>query len=179
MAVRTDTFDLGALRLNSGEGRRLELSVAVPDFELAGETYRVGSSEPGSDLVDVKLDISRMTGQGYALHIRFGAVLSGRCMRCLDPAAAQFDLEAREVSQPGEGEELESPYVSSDEVLDLASWVHDVLGLALPATIVCKDDCKGLCSVCGENLNSAAPDHDHPSAPDPRWAELDKLKFEQ
>ena len=108
MSLRTDTFDLGGLRLTSGEGRRVELNVAIDPFSFGGESYPV---EPA--LVPVRLDISRTTGQGYALRIRFRANLQGPCMRCLEPADATFDIDAREISQPGAGEELDSPYVDA------------------------------------------------------------------
>ena len=39
--IRTDTFDLGGLRLTSGEGRRLDLDVRIEPFSLAGEKYPV------------------------------------------------------------------------------------------------------------------------------------------
>jgi uncharacterized protein len=93
--MRTDTFDLGGLRLTSGEGRRLDLQVAIEPFSLADETYAV---QP--DPVPVRLDISRTTGDGYALRLRFEASLVGPCMRCLEPAAPSFAVDAREVSQP-------------------------------------------------------------------------------
>ena len=106
MPLRTDTFDLGGLRLTSGEGRRLDLHVGIDPFELGGERYAV---EPS--VVPAQLDVSRTTGSGYALRLRFEARLSGPCMRCLSDADPAFEVVAREVSQPGEGEELESPYV--------------------------------------------------------------------
>jgi uncharacterized protein len=172
MALRTDAFDLGGLRLSSGEGRRLELHVAIDPFELGGEHYPVAGSP-----VPVRLDISRTTNAGYALRLRFQAALTGPCMRCLEPAAPVFTVDAREVSQPGEGEELESPYVS-DGVLDLGAWARDALALTLPATLLCREDCAGLCAICGADLNAAGPDHHHDSAPDPRWAKLSEIRFE-
>src|SRR5579884_3965756 len=98
-------------------------------------------------------------------------------MRCLEPAAPTFAVDAREVSQPGEGEDLESPYVT-DGVLDLGAWARDALALALPAAVLCREDCAGLCPVCGEDLNRAGAAHHHEPAPDPRWAKLSELKFE-
>jgi uncharacterized protein len=172
MALRTDMFDLGGLRLTSGEGRKLELNVEVEPFELGGERYLVVGSP-----VPVRLDISRTTASGYALRLRFEATLSGPCMRCLEPAAPVFAVDAREVSQPGEGEELESPYVQ-DGLLDLRSWARDALALALPATLLCRADCAGLCPVCGADLNAAGPEHHHETAPDPRWAKLSEIRFE-
>jgi uncharacterized protein len=99
-------------------------------------------------------------------------------MRCLEPAKPTFSIDAREVSQPGGGEELASPYVDHD-TLDVQAWARDALALAIPATLLCRPECAGLCSVCGENLNSAGPGHAHQAEPDPRWAKLSEIRFEQ
>jgi uncharacterized protein len=165
-------FDLGGLRLTTGEGRRLELQVAIDPVELGGERY---AADPA--LVGLVLDVSRTTGSGYALRLRFSAALAGPCMRCLSTATLEIEVDAREVSLPGEGDELESPYVR-DEVLDLRDWAHDALVLALPAQVLCRTDCAGLCPVCGEDLNAAGPDHAHEREPDARWAKLSELRFE-
>jgi uncharacterized protein len=172
MPLRTDTFDLGGLRLSAGEGRRLELNVAVDPFLLAGQRYPV---QPA--LVPARLDISRMTGDGYALRLRFEAQPVGPCMRCLEPAAPAFEVDAREVSQPGATDEFESPYVSRG-VLDLHAWARDALALVLPAQLLCRADCAGLCPVCGIDLNTADPGHRHEAEPDPRWAKLSELRFD-
>lgn len=172
MTLRTDSVDLASLHLTSGEGRRLDLGVALEPFEFGGERYAV---EP--ETIPVRVDVSRTTGDGYALRLRFEATLSGPCMRCLEPAAPAFEVDTREISQPGAGEELESPYVE-EGVLELGAWARDALALALPAQMLCRPDCQGLCAVCGVSLNEAGPDHHHDSAPDPRWAKLSELKFD-
>jgi uncharacterized protein len=172
MPLRTDLFDLGALRLTSGEGRRLDLDVAIDPFVLAGERYPIAE-----ELVPVRLDVSRTTGDGYVLRLRFEATLTGPCMRCLEQAQPSYSVDAREVSQPGETDELDSPYVR-DGVLDLRGWARDTLGLALPATVLCRPDCAGLCPVCGADLNTAGLDHHHEREPDPRWAKLSELRFD-
>lgn len=173
MTLRTDSFDLGGLRLTVGEGRSLELAVAFDPFELGGETYRVTQTP-----VPARLDVSRTTGNGYALRLRFQARLDGPCMRCLEPAAPVFEVDAREISQPGGGDQLESEYVEG-EVLDLQGWAREALALALPAQVLCREDCAGLCPVCGADLNAAGPDHAHESEPDPRWAKLSELRFDR
>lgn len=172
MPPRTDSFDLDGLRLTSGEARRLDLGVGLGDLELSGEHYPVRP-----EVVPVRLDISRMTGQGYALRLRFSAALEGPCMRCLEPAEPVFEVDAREISQPGETDELDSPYVKGG-ILDLASWGHDSLALALPPALLCRPDCAGLCPVCGENLNLAGESHHHDPEPDPRWAKLSEIHFD-
>jgi uncharacterized protein len=187
--VRTDTFDLAGLRLTAGEGRRLDLNVAFDPFSLAGESYPV---EP--ELVPVRLDISRTTGDGYALRLRFTASLVGPCMRCLEPAAPRFEVDVREVSLPthlradagaarahgqpqAEDDELSSPYVEHG-VLELRAWARDALALSVPSTLLCREDCAGLCPVCGADLNQAGSDHRHEREPDPRWAALSELRLE-
>jgi DUF177 domain-containing protein len=172
MSLRTDAFDLGGLHLTAGAGRRLALNVALDPFILGGETY---PAEPS--LIPVQLDVSRTNGDGYALRLRFEATLSGPCMRCLETATPTFSIDAREVSQPGGGEELTSPYVH-DQVLDLHAWARDALALAIPPTLLCREDCAGLCPVCAADLNEAGPEHRHETAPDPRWAKLRELKLE-
>jgi uncharacterized protein len=172
MPARTDSFDLGRLRLTSGEGRRLELDVALDALRFGGETYEI---EP--DVVTSVLDISAMTRGGYALRLRFGASLRGPCMRCLEPAQPRVEVDSREIDQPGGGDELSSPYVV-DDVLELHDWARDALVLALPSQLLCKDDCLGLCTVCGIDLNSAGPEHAHEREPDPRWAKLSELKLD-
>jgi uncharacterized protein len=172
MPQRTDIFDLGRLGLTSGEGRRLDLHVRVDAFDFGGQRYAV--TEP---LTPVRLDVSRTTGSGWALRVRFSAPVDGPCMRCLEPATPLFEVDAREIHQPGAEEELQSPYVDEDAELDLAAWARDALALSMPAQITCRPECAGLCAQCGADLN-ADPEHHHDPAPDPRWAKLGEIRFE-
>jgi uncharacterized protein len=171
MAQRTEIFDLGRLLLSSGEGKRIDLEVPVADFEFGGQRYSVPDGA-----VDARLDVSHTT-IGWSLRMRFDAALEGPCMRCLEGAGHRVEVDAREVDQPGGGEDLTSPYLEEDQ-LDVAAWARDAMALALPAQIVCREDCLGLCSVCGENLNEAGPEHVHEREPDPRWAALRELKLD-
>jgi uncharacterized protein len=172
MAQRTDIFSLGRLGLSSGEGRRLDLHVTLEPLAFGLETYTPTPAE-----VPVRLDISRTTGNGYALRLRFSAALEGPCMRCLSAAAPVFEVDAREVNQPGGGDELRSEYVTEDDDLDLRAWVRDAFTLTLPGQITCREDCRGLCPRCGANLNDD-PDHAHEAEPDPRWAKLSEIRFD-
>ena len=172
MAAETHDFDLAGLRLRAGEGRRLELDVRIAPLLLGSERY---AADP--ERVPVLLDVSRMTGDGYALRLRFDASLVGPCVRCLKEAAASVLVDAREADRPGAGAELESPYVDA-QTLDLAAWAHDAFLLAAPLKVLCREDCAGLCPVCAADLNEAGPGHHHERAPDPRFAKLRELKLE-
>src|SRR5579875_1661393 len=206
MAADTRELDLASLRLSPGEGRRLQLHAPIDSLLLGSERYlarapeavpangahppadpgrgpaarrrREAAGEAGvqSASVPVDLDVSRMTGGGYALRLRFSAAAVGPCMRCLEQASPEVHVEAREVDVPGGGEELDSPYVH-DETLELSSWAHDALALAMPTKVLCREDCAGLCPVCAATINEAGPEHHHEAAPDPRWAKLRELKI--
>lgn len=165
-----NTLDLATLALKSGEGRRIDLELMPEALELGGETYDFGSKAvPG------RLDVSR-TSSGHAMRLRLLAELHGPCMSCLEPSTFDVEVESREVDQPGTGdEELASPYVHLDE-LDIAAWAHDAIALALPVSLLCRPDCKGLCPECGIPLNDIPEgEHTHEPEPDPRWAKLREL----
>ncbi|HYZ29130.1 MAG TPA: DUF177 domain-containing protein [Thermoleophilaceae bacterium] len=166
MGGTTDIFDLGRLNLHSGEGRRLQLEVGFDPLDLGGQQYTVSGGR-----IPVTLDLAHTTS-GWSLRLRYEAKLEGPCMRCLEDAQRVMRVDAREVDQPGGGEDLRSPYVDGDE-LNLRDWVHDVLALDLSGQVLCRDDCAGLCPTCGENLNEHPHEHEKPA--NPRWAKLSEL----
>ncbi|MDQ3572585.1 MAG: DUF177 domain-containing protein [Actinomycetota bacterium] len=170
MAASFNTIDLDSLGLSPGQGERLEVEVRPEGLELGGQSYDFGDGD-----ILARVDISR-TVSGYAMRLGFQARLSGPCMRCLEAATFPISVDAREVDQPStDDEELNSPYVTAGE-LGLAAWAHDAIALALPAQLVCRKDCAGLCPECGISLNGVeAGTHVHEPEPDPRWAALREL----
>ena len=172
MPQPTSSVDLSRLSLSFGEAARLDVPVREAPLQLGGQVY-----EARPDLLNARLDVSR-TNSGYAMRLRLGVHLEGPCQRCLEAAKFDVEVDAREVDQAGaEDEELRSPYVDGDE-LDVGRWAHDAIALALPAQIICRGDCAGLCPVCGESLNNADPEaHRHEQAGDPRWEKLRELRL--
>ncbi len=125
-AAEYHTIDLGRLDLRSGQGRRIELALAIQPVDQGGNRYEVDGGT-----VEARIDVSR-TATGFALRLRFGARITGPCVRCLEPASIEVEVDAREVDQPRtDDEELRSPYVD-EEILDLGAWAHDALA-ARPA----------------------------------------------
>jgi uncharacterized protein len=169
-AAQYHTIDLARLSLSPGQATRIDLPIDPGDLDFGGSDYRFGDGA-----VDARVDVSR-TAAGHALRLRFDGAVAGACMRCLEPARVEVEVDAREVDQPASrDEELLSPYVS-DGVLDVGAWAHDALALALPPQVLCRPECAGLCPVCGVSLNEVdAGAHRHESAPDPRLAKLREL----
>ena len=184
--MTTETIDLDGLGLTYGDASQLDGTVELGEIHLGGQDY---VATPAATAY--RLDVSR-TSTGYAMRLRFRVELSGPCFRCLDPAKASVNVDVREVDQPPvvmkryavEAEEEEdeqsaaellSPYVE-DGILDIAAWTHDALILSLPAQILCRPDCAGLCPYCGESMNGAEPgQHDHGQDIDPRWSKLKEI----
>ena len=171
MSAAQRRIDLARFSLSPGQAEALALEVPLQQVELGGQDYRPPERTPA------RLDVSR-TSSGHALRLRFRGELAGPCTRCLEPAKLGVEVDAREVDQPGGGEEMSSPYVDEGS-LHLERWANDAFVLALPTKLLCRPDCAGLCPVCGESLNDADPaDHRHPSGGDPRMAKLRELKLD-
>jgi uncharacterized protein len=85
-------------------------------------------------------------------------------------------IAAREyqATNPEGSDELRTPYLHDDN-LDLTAWSRDAVALALPDKILCRDECAGLCPVCGKNLNNEPHTHDEEQA-DSRWSALEALR---
>jgi uncharacterized protein len=172
MLQRAHTLDLDSLDLRPGGGTRFDAAVPIDPLGLGGQRYAVEA-----DSVEARVDVSR-TVSGYAFRVRFEAPLQGPCMRCLSDARPVIAVDTREIEQPGDAEELHTPYLD-DGQLQIARWARDALVLALPAQLLCREDCRGLCPACGADLNEADPaDHRHETGGDPRWAKLRELRIE-
>ena len=66
------------------------------------------------------------------------------CDRCLNPSSKDRLIEF--------DEELEKSDLDGD-IVDLTEIIRDTLIVSQPIQNLCKEDCKGLCPVCGKNLN--------------------------
>jgi uncharacterized protein len=110
------------------------------------------------------------------LELELDARVVGPCVRCLTDAGLTLHVASREyqATSPGESDELTTPYLSEGK-LDLSAWARDALALALPDKILCREDCAGLCPVCGRDLNREPHTHEEQES-DPRWAALSDLR---
>ncbi|WP_407671386.1 YceD family protein [Paeniglutamicibacter cryotolerans] len=101
--------------------------------------------------------------------------INGECGRCLESIAYDLDADIQElfyyegINLPEDDEEDDQCRVIDDHI-DLEPVLRDAVVTALPFQPVCKEDCAGLCSECGMNLNED-PEHHH-EVLDPRWAAL-------
>ena len=106
------------------------------------------------------------------------------CGRCLEevPTSIHFDIDKTLVMNDKEiiDEEMdETDYLIGFE-LDVDQFVYAEILVNWPMRVLCKDDCKGICRVCGMNLNKGSCNCDG-SALDPRMAAIQDIfnKFKE
>lgn len=140
------------------------LSGAGDTLPLAGhldETgYELGDHEfslPGG--IDYDLVLTN-AGEGILATGLVRAHVVGTCDRCLEPA--EFDVAGEvdgyylfeEPERLAEDEdEADYELVSPDNTIDLSGALISALVMETPFVVLCREDCRGLCPVCGANLN--------------------------
>ncbi|MEO0265895.1 MAG: DUF177 domain-containing protein [candidate division WOR-3 bacterium] len=127
----------------------LELDISAFDFHLDGP-------------VDSHIVVNK-TGNKVKVTIIADFTVKMTCSRCLEEFTTRFHTEDTYFVQPGkEPEENEEKYLNDEDVftifaptqeIDTLPLVRDSVILSVPMKPLCKEDCKGLCPVCGVNLN--------------------------
>jgi uncharacterized protein len=170
MAREVGTLDLRALELAPGAAVRLPVRTPPVELVIGGQEHHTEPERPELDL-----EVSRSLS-GLHLRLRGRAELVGPCVRCLEEARAPLTVDTSEFvadGRPGDApfdEDLDSQYVE-EGVLDVATWARDAVAEAVPATLLCRADCAGLCPHCGTDLNAGSCDCAEDTS-DPRWDAL-------
>ena len=97
------------------------------------------------------------------------------CARCLEDISGKVDYKAEySVATSLQSEEGEGMLLAPSGILDIAECADGLFFMNLPSKHLCKDDCKGICQGCGNNLNTAKCTCSGKNI-DPRLAVLKKL----
>jgi len=151
-------FDLRSLRFGDESEVWRRLPVEVAPFVFGGIEYTVPDGA-----VDLELRVARV-GDQLTLTASLDTELDGPCQRCLEPAPVAVNASGLDYVRHGDSEvtgaDDEPEAYASAFILDVERWVRDLLADALPVQLLCRDDCAGLCPICGADLN-ADPDHSH------------------
>lgn len=90
-------------------------------------------------------------GDNIVVEGKINYSLTYPCDRCLKPVEYNDVIEFYEIFYKDKTESQD--YIYSGDVLDLTKAVSDYIMLNIPNRLVCDEKCKGLCPVCGKNLN--------------------------
>ena len=155
-----------------------DLKIEPDDIKLDSDLARVngvvnvaGTVSNGEDITIIEADVS--------------APIVIDCSRCLKEIPESRELSFRTAYSLSEDLEEEQEVeldlddlelsISDEDEVDLIDIVREQIILNLPAHPLCKQDCKGLCEVCGGDLNKVNCNCKQEET-DPRWAALKDLK---
>ncbi len=173
MKIRID--DIGEKGLHIKTKRKPAWVTNIPEFSEENSSLRLVS--------DVFLDftVTKIVKEITVKGILSYEILSP-CARCLDMVKKKLAPELNLLLSPGKAEqdyEDELDYESYDEnslYIDLSSYIMEKIAIAIPFKIICKEDCKGLCQMCGTNLNYQTCTCNARWV-DPRMAKLKNIKL--
>jgi uncharacterized protein len=154
---------------------------AVRRYEVSGETMSIADDVRLAAPIKGEVRLAR-TGRSIMARATLSTALEQLCSRCLVTVAAPVDVTVEEEALPSIDLDSGKPVDASTEPdalrldehheLDLSESIREAISLAEPIAPLCRSDCRGLCVVCGSDLN-AHPDHAHDDDPvDPRLALL-------
>ncbi len=167
----------GLLKGSVGEMRFYDFRIPVSQLDQLDESFDVTGPFTGA---------VRFLKTTETVLARLQAELDVRqdCARCLEPFDARIEVVSEEEFRPtidissgrvfrdtGEDEAL---IITEQHILDLSEIVRQAIILALPVTPLCREDCAGLCPICGANRNEEQCDCEDADV-DPRWEALSAL----
>ena len=115
------------------------------------------------------------TPQGILLQADLQAQTELECVRCLTDFQQALKINFTELYAFSQRYVTESGLLMPDTgIIDLAPVLREYAALEIPISPLCKPDCKGLCPICGNNLNESTCSHEVESG-DPRLASLKSL----
>src|SRR3954451_20038350 len=145
-------------------------SVVVLSYNVASLLRAAPGTEKRYDVDDVSLDIAddltlaepingevrlQRTGRAVLARAHLSTAIEGYCSRCLKEVVAPIDVDIEEVALPSIDIDTGLPIAADDTAdalrlddhheLDLVEPVREAISLAEPITLLCREDCRGLC----------------------------------
>jgi len=156
------------------------------DYDVAGVTIDLGEDLRLADPIEGHVRLSR-TNRGLLVDANLATSLQAECSRCLREIEVPIEVRIEEEALPSvdlhSGAPIQAEPGADDgpirltdhHELDLETAVREAIQLEEPIAALCRDDCPGLCPVCGLPLDEGT--HDHPDEEiDPRLEALKGFK---
>jgi len=125
-------------------------------------------------------------GDGYLLRGNLRGVLTASCARCLEPAPVVIDspmaisfVESDEDDDEEEEDEAQDDVVKFEHgLIDVSNPIRDEILLAVPMSVICREDCAGICPSCGRNRNLTPCDCEKHAIDTSKLGALAKIKLQ-
>lgn len=152
--TRELVLDLASLRTGSNSGSF--------ELDMPGIAWGVEDAEPGSPTGTLHLDVN-YSEKSVIVRGRLSAGFVTTCARCLGRAGFEVTEEvfaafSRDGGNTADGDMARLP--RDGRSLQLLDAVKEAVILSVPGKPLCREDCRGLCPVCGENLNEGRCGHE-------------------
>jgi uncharacterized protein len=127
-----------------------EVAIEHPDIDSIGPLHVVADA--------------KMVGPTISLHLSVDGEVKPHCARCLEPVILplkrHWDLVYHPVSELAPEEDVEIQTAETEvgffrgEGVELEDVIREQVLLSLPMRTICREECRGICPVCGQNLNT-------------------------
>ena len=163
-------IDIAEVMSKPDEKRELTFPLELETIQFMGEGYSIDTSD------DVQVVITNVGNRSVGIKLSAKLVLNFACSRCLTEVKKEFEVDFDDIIKvDGEGK----GYLQEDDCtsyidefkLDTDLLISDEMYMLMPAQVLCNEDCKGICSVCGANLNLTECTCDR-QVLDPRMAKI-------
>ncbi|MBP3570259.1 MAG: DUF177 domain-containing protein [Lachnospiraceae bacterium] len=139
--------------MNLPTGVQKRTAAYEPDtFVRLGVTYPILEKE------EVKLSIENLGGRKVKIGVETTVVLAVPCDNCLAeqrveiPISSEVEIDFNMSEEDRVNDLNETAYIDGYD-LDVDRLVYEEILLGFPMKVLCQEDCKGICKVCGANLN--------------------------
>ncbi|HIS25299.1 MAG TPA: DUF177 domain-containing protein [Candidatus Pullilachnospira intestinigallinarum] len=166
-------IDLSGILAREGEQKTFSIYPEGDNFSCQLGSYAYAEKNP------VELTITHTENQVVTLEGQGEISIWIPCGRCLEPVKVPFtiSIDAEADIKSGtfrEGGETDDDSCISGRQLDTEQLLHNEILIQWPIRVLCKEDCKGICSCCGKNLNKGTCDCDTAEL-DPRMAVISDI----
>lgn len=162
-------------KILSFEGQEIKLEVEIEKDVFSCELGEFGYAEKSP----VSLTVIHKENQILEIRGTGSVSLLIPCSRCLELVKTVFSLDIHEevdmkLSEQERIDELDENNFIQGRELDTEKLIHNEILINWPMRVLCKEDCKGICSRCGANLNQGSCDCDTADL-DPRMAVISDI----
>lgn len=147
------------MTVSLSEAMQVAGGVFTKEFPYEPEEFCYGGVHyPFLEKKPVKLTITNLGGRKVKIELEGEVLLCLPCDRCLQEVATSISFQTeREVdfskSTEERAAELDETNFIDGYDLDVDAFVCEEILLGFPMKVLCQEDCKGICKICGANLN--------------------------
>ena len=155
-------MDLTEVLLTDGKVIKREADITLHKLSYRFGDFKIRCASPLSLTIENKGEKKLMISGQASLEVLIP------CARCLEPVASRIDIQFENELDAEDKDYIDGYSLNTDQL------VHDEALLVWPERVLCKEDCKGLCPVCGADRNVTACTCESKQV-DPRLAALAAL----